>query len=148
MKVILLKDVKPHGKEGEVVEVSEGYARNFLFPQNAAVQASQGALSALTTKQKQASAKEKRELAKIRALATALDGLQLTVLSKANEHGKLFAALSEKELVKALKKEGHEVEQKWIRFERPIKELGEQSVRLELPHGLEAEIQLTIEAEL
>ena len=146
MKVILLKDVKAHGKEGDVVEVSEGYARNFLFPQNSAVQASPGALTAMQTKKKQASAKEKRELGKMHTLASALDGFPLTVVCKANEHGKLFAALSEKEVVKALKKEGHEVDAKWIHFSAPIKEVGERLVRIELPHGLEAELHVTVEA--
>ncbi|MEK7665749.1 MAG: 50S ribosomal protein L9 [Patescibacteria group bacterium] len=146
MKIILLKEVKPHGKEGDVIEVSEGYARNFLFPQHAGIQASPAALVALKQKKQRAVNNEQRTLTKARELATKFDGMQVTVVAKANEHGKLFAAVSEKDILKALKKEAGQVEVKCARFIKPIKEVGEFAVNLELPHGLEAEIQLIVEA--
>ena len=147
MKVILLKEVKTHGREGDVIEVSEGYARNFLFPQHAGIQASPAALAALKQKKQQAVSNEQKALTKARKIATDLDGLALTIAAKANEQGKLFAAVSSKEIVKALKKEGHKVETESVRFAKPIKEVGEFAVHLELAHGLEAELHVTIEAE-
>lgn len=148
MKVILLKEVKPHGKEGDVIEVSEGYARNFLFPQHAGIQASPEALSALKEKKQRAVSQEQKSLLKARKLATDLDGLPVRILTKANEQQKLFAAVSAKDIVKTLKKEGHTIEAEWVQFSKPIKEAGEFSVKIELPHGLEAEIQLTVEPEV
>ncbi len=147
MKVVLLKDVKTVGAEGSVVEVSEGYARNFLFPQNLAVQATPQAIAAATDKKKRIAGKEKKELATERKLATKLDGLEVTVKVKVNEKGVLFAAVSAKEVAKALKGLKLAVEPDWIIFQKPIKETGTHRVTVDLPHGLEGEIQLIVEAE-
>lgn len=91
---------------------------------------------------------EHKALIKVRKLATDLDGLPVTIVAKVNDKGKLFAAVSAKEVVKAIKKEGFDIEIDQVRFNKPIKEMGEFAVNLELAHGLEAEIQLTVEAEL
>jgi len=129
-----------------VIEVSEGYARNFLFPQHAGIQASAQALAELATRKKQGETREKKELAKARKLATDLDGMLVTIEAKVNEKGKLFAAISSKDIVKALKKKEIVIEADWVRFAGPIKEAGEYLIKLELPHGLEAELNLTVEA--
>ncbi len=148
MKVILLKDVKELGLEGVVVDVSEGYARNFLFRQNLAVQASPAALRSAEEKKARASAKEKKALVMARKLAAKLDGCEVTIKAKMNEKGALFGAVHAKELVKALKAEGFDVEPKWIVMPKPIKDTGSYRLTLDLPHGLEAEISLTVEGVL
>lgn len=148
MKVILLKDIKELGLEGVIKEVSEGYARNFLFPQNLAVQASPEALAKAAEKRQVAVNREKKALAAARKLATSLDGVEVIVRAKVNDKGALFGAVSAKEIVKALKAEGCEVEADWINLKQPIKEQGTRRLTIDLPHGLEAEISLTVEGEL
>lgn len=147
MKVILLKDVKKLGREGDVVDVSDGYAMNFLFPQNLGIQASAQALQALQTKKKQASVKEKKELTRARKLADRLDGQEISLTAKMNEHGKLFAAVSQKEVAKALKSAGFDVDPDMIVIEKPMKETGEYRLTLDLPQGLEAEIVIEVVGE-
>jgi len=148
MKVILLRDVKELGMEGTVVEVSEGYARNFLFPQNLAVQASPQALNAVKEKKERVVKQTEKALAASRKLAAKLDGYEITVKAKTTDKGSLFGAVAAKEIVKALKAEGFTVEPEWIVIPKPIKEIGTHRLTLDLPHGLEAEISLTVEGEL
>ncbi|MEK9130812.1 MAG: 50S ribosomal protein L9 [Patescibacteria group bacterium] len=148
MKVILLKDVKELGLEGTVKEVSEGYARNFLFPQNLAVQASARALAEAQQKKEVAAHREKKALASSRKLAQKLDGVEVTVKVKMTDKGSLFGAVNLKEIVKALKAEGFDVEPEWINIDKPIKETGTHRLTLDLPQGLEAEISLMVEGEL
>lgn len=148
MKVVLLKDVKELGLEGSVVEVAEGYARNFLFAQNLAVPATAQALAAALGKKNRLANKEKKELTAARKLIQKIDGYEVTVKAKVNDKGSLFGAVSPKEIAKALKAEGFTVEPEWIVIEKPIKETGVYRLTLDLPHGLEAEISLTVEGEV
>lgn len=144
MKVILLKEIKKKGVAGDVVDVSDGYARNFLFPQNLAIQASDKAIAEVSKKKKTSAAKEKKSLDTARKLAKKLEGKEVTVQVKANEEGTLFAALSAKEVVKALKDKS--VNESMVEFQSPIKEIGTHPVTLNLPEGLEAELSLVVEA--
>ena len=148
MKVILLKDVKEHGMEGAVIEVSEGYARNFLFPQNLAVQASAQALAAAKQKKEVASNREKKALTAARTLAAKIDGYEITIKAKMTDKGTLFGAVSPKEIVKALKAEGFTIEPEWIVIKEAIKETGTRRLTIDLPQGLEAEISLSVEGEV
>lgn len=148
MKVVLLKDVKTLGLEGSVIEVNEGYARNFLFPQNLAVQASPQAIAAAKEKKERISSKEKKALTSARKIADKLDGMEVTINAKTNEKGSLFGAVSQKEIAKAIKKLKVEVEPEWIVIEKPIKETGTHRVTVDLPQGLEAEISLIVEGEV
>ncbi len=148
MKVILLRDVKELGMEGSVVEVSEGYARNFLFPQNLAVQASPQAINAAKEKKERVVKQTEKALNASRKLAQKLDGYEISVKAKMTDKGSLFGAVGVKEIIKALKAEGFIVEPEWIVINKPIKETGTHRLTLDLPHGLEAEISLTVEGEL
>ena len=146
MKVILLKEVKKLGKEGDVVDVADGYARNFLFVQNLGVQATEDALRAAVSKKKHAGAKEKKALTAARKLASSLDGIEVVVPAKANDEGTLFAALKVSSVVKALKEDGHKVDKKLIKFSETIKEVGTYPINLQLPLGFEAELTVIVEA--
>lgn len=146
MKVVLLKKVPPHGHEGDVVEVSDGYARNFLFPQNLAVPATPRAISEAKAKKERKTKEKKRDLKDAGELASALDGLEITVFSKANESGKLYAAVSGKDIAAAVKSEGFKIDPAWVEFIQPIKEVGSYELTLNLPHGLEAKINARVEA--
>jgi large subunit ribosomal protein L9 len=145
MKVILLEDVKDLGKEGDVVEVSDGHARNFLFPQHLAITATADALHKRKEKEKAMSKKEQREVSQAGDLAAQLDGFELILQEKINEGGTLYAAVTKEIIAKALKKEKMKVDPASIQLEAPIKELGEYEVSISLPHGFEAQIRLIIE---
>jgi large subunit ribosomal protein L9 len=146
MKVILLKDVPSYGREGEIVEVSDGYARNFLFPQNLAVQVTPQTAAATRAKKEKKERDEKKSLKEAGRLASALDGLEAVVTTKVSEGGKLYAAVSGREVAEAVKAEGHKIEPDWVEFIAPIKETGVFEVLLRLPHGLEAKLNLRVEA--
>ena len=145
MKVILLEDVKDLGKEGDVVEVSDGHARNFLFPQNMAVVATDAALQKRKEKEKAMSKKEHKEVSMTGDLAAQLDGYELILEEKMNDSGVLYAAVTKEMIAKALKKAKLKVDVSGIALEAPVKEPGEYEVSISLPHGFEAQIRLIIE---
>jgi large subunit ribosomal protein L9 len=144
MKVILLKDVKTLGKLGEVVNVSDGYAMNFLFPQNMAVQATADAVKRMKDREAADKRRAKKDVSASSKLAEKLEGFELTVTEKANEAGVLYAAVNGKVVAKALRKAGFAVEDDWVEME-PMKEVGERRVTVSLPNGFEAEITLQVE---
>jgi len=146
MKIILLKDVPSYGKEGDEVEVNDGYARNFLFPQNLAVQATAQAAVAVKVKKEKKEKESKKSIKEAGNLAAALDDLEVEILAKVNESGKLYAAVSGKDVVEAIKKEGKKIESDWVEFSEPIKETGAFEVTINLPHGFEAKINLRVES--
>lgn len=145
MKVILMVDVKGLGKAGDVVEVSDGHARNFLFTQNLAVPATADSLKQKAEKEAALSRKQHRELSVIGDLAASLDGFEVLLQEKVSEGGILYAAVTQKAIADALKKEGFKVDPEWVELEHPLKEPGDYSVDLSLPHGFEAEIKVIIE---
>ena len=145
MKVILLSSVKPLGKEGDVVEVSDGHARNFLFTQSLAVPATADALKKREEREKVATSKASRALSLAGDLAGKLEGHEILLSEKVSEGGVLFASVTSKMIASALKKDGFSVDADWIEIESPIKEPGEYSATISLPHGFEAEIRITVE---
>ncbi|HAU66364.1 MAG: 50S ribosomal protein L9 [Candidatus Uhrbacteria bacterium GW2011_GWF2_39_13] len=145
MKVILMKSVKDLGKEGEVVEVSDGHARNFLFPQNLAIAATAAALKQKNEKEEGQSRKMKKEIAAAGDLAASLDGFELELEEKVSEGGVLYAAVSAKTITDVLKKEGFNINPEMVVMKCPLKELGEHTVSINLPHGFEAEVRIRIE---
>ncbi|MBI2473745.1 50S ribosomal protein L9 [Candidatus Uhrbacteria bacterium] len=145
MKVILMSDVRDLGKEGSVVEVSDGHARNFLFPQNLAIAATADALRKKDEKEEVQSRKTKKEISAAGDLAASLDGFELDLEEKVSESGVLYAAVSPKTIADALKKQGFKIDPDTIVIKTPLKELGEHTVSINLPHGFEAEIRVRIE---
>ncbi len=145
MKVILMIDVKDLGKEGDIVDVSDGHARNFLFPQNLAVAATADGLKKKADKQAAISKKEHREMSVSGDLAASLEGFELIMQEKVSDGGILYAAVNQKAIADGLKKEGFKVDPEWINLEHPFKEPGDYTVNLTLPHGFEAEIKVVIE---
>lgn len=146
MKVILLKDVKALGKEGSVVEVSDGHARNFLFPQNLAIAATEEALQKLKEREEGKKRESNRELSIYGDLAQRLDGFELVLEEKVNDQGTFYGAITDQQIAGALKKEGFkQLEKSMIKLDDPIKEPGEFSIKIVLPHGFEAEIRIIAE---
>lgn len=143
MQVILLEDVKAHGRKGEVVEVSEGYARNFLFPAHLGIEATAAALSAMDEREKSEKRKVKRSERDDKKQAAALDGLEVIVKAK-SEGGKLFAAVGPKQLREALKDMGHKIDEEQIEM-TPMKDIGSGEATVNFPSGYEATLTVIVE---
>lgn len=147
MKVILLKDVETLGKKNDVKEVSDGHARNFLFPNGLAKVATEEALKRLEEEKEAKAKKAEAELVQEEQVISELDGQEIEITAKADESGKLYGAITEAKLVKALKDKGFDVAKKNIKLAESIKETGEYEVMIELSHGLEAKIKIIITQE-
>ncbi len=144
MQVILLEDVKAHGRKGEVVEVSEGYARNFLFPAHYAIEATAASVNAMKEKEESGKRKVKKNEKQEKKQAAALDGLEIVVQAK-SEGGKLFAAVGPKAVRDALKELGHKVDEEQIEM-TPIKDVGAGEAVVNFDSGYEATISIVVEA--
>ncbi len=132
MKVILLEDVRGSGKSGDVVKVSDGYARNLLIPKGLAMEATPQNLKQLE-KKKEAMAKKAAEN-KAQALETKklLEETAVTVKAKAGENGKVFGSVTSKDISDALKEMGYEIDKKKIQLDAPIKTTGITEVSIKL----------------
>ncbi len=144
MEVILKEDVKGVGKAGQVVKVSEGYARNFLFPGKKAVEATPGAIKNIKLQADQKTEKKHEEEQYLRQLASKLDGVEVTIKKKAAEDDKLFGSVSESDIVDELKKLNYNLDKKSIALSGHIKELGMKNVTVRLRHDIEAKIKVWI----
>ena len=144
MKVILLADVKGKGKKGELCNVSDGYARNFLFPKNLAVEADNAAMSELKGKQESAEHHKKEEIAAAKALAEKLNGKTVTLSAKAGANGKLFGSITSKEIAAEIEKEyGIAVDRKKMSV-ADIKNFGEYSAEIKFLNGISAKINVKV----
>ena len=143
MKVILLKNVDKLGKEGEVKEVADGYARNFLIPQDLAKPATEQALREAELSEAKKSKVVQTDLEEAQKLAEQLDGRELFIKVKEKD-GTLFGSVNEKTISKTFADEGLKIEPENVKLDEPIKEVGDYDVRLELPHGLEANIKVIL----
>lgn len=145
MKVILLEDVKSLGKKGETVNVSDGYARNFIIPQKKGVEATAGNLNTLKLQKanEEKVAKELKEEAE--QLAAKLKEAPVTIQAKLGNNGKLFGAISGKEIAQELSKQaGLEVDKKKLLLDEPIKELGTFVVKARLHKDVLGEITVNV----
>lgn len=133
MKVIFLKDVKGQGKKGEIKDVSEGYARNFLIPQGAVQIATEGAKKTLDAMAASAQKKKAKEKEDAKALAVRLEELVVVIKAKAGEGGRLFGAITSKQIAESLEA-SHKitVDKRKIELEDPIRTLGTTKVPVKL----------------
>lgn len=140
MRVILIQKVLGLGEAEDVKEVAEGYARNFLFPQHLAVQATEEGVKTLNVRRKKKQKEAEYELREQEQLAEELDGLEIEIKQKANEQGQLYAAVTAQKISEVLKTRDLAVDKKYIKLENPLKEIGSYKVGIHLLHGLEADI--------
>ena len=137
MKVILKENIKSIGKKDEIVNVSDGYARNFLFDKNLAVEATPGNLAKLQTKKDSAAFKKSQEKDEAQKVADKLEKLTLEFKVQAGENGKVFGGVSSKEIAEKLEKEYEiKVDKKKIDLKEPIKILGVKRVDIKLFEGV------------
>jgi large subunit ribosomal protein L9 len=148
MKVILKEDVKKLGQKGDLVNVAEGYARNFLFPRNLAVEASGGNLKSWKQEQKVQEKRQEREEDDAKKLAGKLEGKSVKLAVKVGEGGRLFGSVTSKDLAAAISKQLKlKVDRKKIELGDPLKTLGSHRVRVKLYPGVEAEVTAELVAE-
>lgn len=145
MKVILKEDIKGVGKKDEIINASDGYARNFLFPKKLAVIADTDNLKKL--QEKKASISHKKELEKEQAkeIAKQLEKITLTISVKTGENGKIFGSITSKEISEQLKEQQKvEIDKKKINLTEPIKVLGNFSVDIKLFEGVNAKLKINV----
>ncbi len=144
MKVVLLQDVKGHGKKGELCNVSDGYARNFLFPKKLAVEADNAALNELKNREEAAAHHKKEEIAAAQNTANALNGKEVVIKAKAGSNGKLFGSVTSKEIAAEIKnKLGIEIDKKKMSV-ADIKNFGEYTAEIKLYQGIIAKITVKV----
>lgn len=147
MKVILKVDVKALGKKGQIFEVSDGYARNFLFPRGLALEATSGNLNDLASKKANEERKKEKEKQDAQALATNLNGIIVEISTKTGEGGRLFGSITSKEIAEALKaKHGIELDKRKLEIKDPIKALGTFTVQVKIHPEVTAQLQVHVKA--
>ena len=145
MKVILNADVKGQGKKGEMIEVSEGYARNYLIPRGLAMKATADNLNALALKEKAKAAQAAKEKAQAQEHAKQLESCVVKVKARGGENGKLFGSVTNKEVADALKEQfGIELEKNRIILEENIKSFGSYELRCKLGYEVSGTIHLLV----
>mgnify|MGYP001289418540 FL=1 len=145
MKVILLEDVKKLGKVGDVVEVSDGYARNFLIPRGLGEQADKGKIRALQEKAKVEERRQEKERQEATAIAESLEARAITIKVKTGEQGRLYGSITSMDIANAIEKEfGVSVDKKKVEISEPIKALGSYSVSVRLFPGIITSMKVNV----
>jgi large subunit ribosomal protein L9 len=144
MKVVLLDDIDRVGKAGEIVNVSDGFCRNFLFPQKKALEATEGALKQYEARKRGIEKKKVAKRGEAEAAAKRLENLSVDIKANVGDEGKLFGAITTQDIYKVLKAKGYEIERKQIEIDTPFKEVGTYPVRLRLHPEVEVSIQIVI----
>ena len=145
MKVVLLADVKGSGKKGELVNVSDGYARNFLFPKKLAKEANAQALNELKNAEESKAFKIKQETEAAQASADKINGKSVSILAKAGQGGKLFGSVTAKEIAEAIKKQsGVDVDKRKIDTKGDMKAFGTYECEVKLYSGITATVKAVV----
>ena len=145
MKVILQQDVKGHGKKGQMVEVSDGYGRNFLLPRKLAVEAPAENVNTMKMQDKAKKAKEAEEKAQAQAMAEQLKGFQVKIFAKAGQGGRLFGSVTSKEISESLKEQYKlDINKTKIVLPDPIKSFGSFEVKCKLGHEITGTINVLV----
>ena len=146
MKVILLQDVKGKGKKGQMLEVSDGYARNFMLPKKLAIEATADAINTMRMNDKAAAEKAAKERAEALEISKKLRDMTLTVTAKGGGAGRLFGSVTNQEIADALKaKSGIALDKRKIVIADPIKSVGTYTVTCKLGYEISAPLTVKIE---
>lgn len=146
MKVILLADVKGLGKADDIVEVNDGYARNFLFKKKLALEATPTNLNAIKLKKGSLAEKSRRELIAAQEAGRTLAGQNITLEMKSGEGGRLYGAVTAMDVAAALEKKGYKIDKKQISIKNPIKMIGSCEVGLKLHPEVSVNITVDVVA--
>ncbi|MEH7353336.1 50S ribosomal protein L9 [Neobacillus drentensis] len=145
MKVIFLKDVKGKGKKGEVKNVADGYAQNFLFKQGLAVEANNASISSLDAQNKKQEKMAAEELAEAKKLKETLDKITVELTAKAGEGGRIFGSITTKQVAEELqKKHGIKIDKRKMELADAIRTLGHTKVPVKLHHEVTATLTVSV----
>lgn len=145
MKVILMEDVKSLGKKGDIVNVSDGYARNMLFPKKLGLEATSKNINDLKLQRAHEDKVAQEQLAAAQAFKAELETKEVTVSIKVGENGRTFGSVSSKELAEAAKDQlGYDIDKKKMQLSSPIKELGTTKVPIRLHPKVTAELKVIV----
>ncbi|HET7646657.1 MAG TPA: 50S ribosomal protein L9 [Candidatus Limnocylindria bacterium] len=147
MKVILKHDVKGLGREGDMKDVKDGYARNFLLPTGAAVIADKGAVANWERHREQREERDRTIRADAEATAEKLNQLRIEIPVKAGERGRLFGAVTSHQIVEAIRREGVEIDRHALHLREPIKTLGDYKVDARIMAGVDATVSVHVVAQ-
>jgi len=146
MKVILMSDLRHRGRRGQVVEVKPGYARNFLFPQGIAMEATPGNLKVFEQERKKIDARHAAERDAAAEIAARIAGLRVVLQRRAMETGALYGSVTATEVVEALAAKGVQIDRRQVDLAGGVKTVGDHTVRVDLHADVVAELALTVEA--
>ena len=144
MKVILVKDIPQLGEEGDIVEVKPGYARNYLFPKGFAVEDNQFNQNKINAQRKKIEVKKVKKREDARKLAEELMSLSINIPASVAKNDKLFGAIHEADIAKALEGNGYTIEKKNILLKEPIKSLGVYKVPVKIYEDIKAELKVWV----
>lgn len=145
MKVILTKDIKGQGKKGQLVEVSDGYARNFLMPRGLAKEATKENLNVMHGQQEAEAYKKQMALEDAKALAAQLEKITVRIKAKSGDNGKLFGSVTSKEIAEELLSAEHiKIDKKKMVLPDGIKSLGTTEVEIKLHPGVSAKLKVAV----
>lgn len=145
MKLILTSDVDPLGKKGEVVDVADGYARNFLLPKKKAVKATEGAIRTAEELRQVREEAERKAKEEAEQVATQLVGTRVVIAAQSGDEGKLYGSVGVTDVVEGIRKfTGVELDRKAVRLENPIREIGLHEVQIHLHADVEFPITLDV----
>jgi len=147
MKVIFLKDVKGKGLKGDVKEISDGYARNFLLPNGLAKVANSTSIKEVSLFKESEEKRKITELKESNDLALEINKLTLSIISKSGETGKLFGAITSKQIAEALLKENIKIDKRKIMLEEPIRTIGITEVKIKLHSDVIATVKVHVKEE-
>ena len=145
MKVILLQDVKGKGKKGQMLEVSDGYARNFMLPKKMAIEATPDAINTMRMNDKATQERIAREKAEAMAVSKKLREMTVTVTAKGGGNGRLFGSVTNAEIADALAKQGVKLDKRKIVMNETIKNVGTYTVTCKLGYEITAPLTVKIE---
>ncbi len=148
MKVIFLKDVKNVGKKGDIKNVADGYANNFLLKNNLAVEADQAAMSKLAGQQKKQEKEAEQELDEAKELKEKLEALTIELTAKSGDDGRLFGSITTKQIAKELEKtHGYKIDKRKMELDDAIRALGYTNVPVKLHHDVTATLRVHVTEE-
>jgi large subunit ribosomal protein L9 len=144
MKVILQKDIPSLGDAGDIKEVAEGFARNYLLPQKLVIVANESSKKAIDHQMKLIKIKKDKRKKTSEQLAASMSDVEITISAKVGEEGKLFGSITSMDIAKELKEKGFDIDKRKILLDSPIKSEGEFKISIKLEEGLTATVKVIV----
>lgn len=145
MKIVLRDDVENLGHKGDVVDVADGYARNYLVPRGLAMKATKGVVAQAEAMRRNRAAKEARDVEAAQAQAAQLEGARIEIVARAGEGGKLFGSVTAADVAEAIHAQrGIDVDRRKVGLDEPVKELGEVAITVKLHTDVEAAVTVVV----